>query len=77
MIDAAAITTRFNALSPFLDERERRLFSASKARAGTRRGGSAGRRKRISAPPSPLANHTPSGDIQGRKGGKYKTGGPP
>jgi len=32
MIDAAAITARFEALSPFLDERERRLLAASEAR---------------------------------------------
>src|SRR6476660_10567015 len=33
MIDSAAITARFDALSPFLDERERRLLAASEARA--------------------------------------------
>jgi hypothetical protein len=38
MIDAAAITTRFDALSPFLDERERRLLAASEARAAGRGG---------------------------------------
>ena len=31
MIDTAAITARFDALSPFLDERERRLLAASEA----------------------------------------------
>jgi len=38
MIDAAAITARFDALSPFLDERERRLLAASEARAAGRGG---------------------------------------
>jgi len=38
MIDSAAITARFEALSPFLDERERRLFAASEARAAGRGG---------------------------------------
>jgi Rhodopirellula transposase DDE domain len=38
MIDAAAITARFEALSPFLDERERRLLAASEARAAGRGG---------------------------------------
>jgi hypothetical protein len=38
MIDTAAITARFAALSPFLDERERRLFAASEARAAKRGG---------------------------------------
>jgi len=38
MIDTAAITSRFDALSPFLDERERRLFAASEARAAGRGG---------------------------------------
>jgi hypothetical protein len=33
MIDTAAIKARFEAFSPFLDERERRLFAASEARA--------------------------------------------
>jgi hypothetical protein len=33
MIDSPAIAARFNALSPFFDERERRLFAASEARA--------------------------------------------
>jgi hypothetical protein len=33
MVDIAAIKTRFSAISPFLDERERRLFAASEARA--------------------------------------------
>ena len=33
MIDIAAIKTRFEALEPILDERERRLFAASEARA--------------------------------------------
>jgi hypothetical protein len=31
MIDAAAITARFEALSPFLDERERRLLAIASA----------------------------------------------
>src|SRR5277367_6596587 len=38
MIDTAAIAVRFEALSPFLDERERRLFAASEARAAGRGG---------------------------------------
>jgi len=38
MIDTAAIAARFEALSPFLDERERRLFAASEARAAGRGG---------------------------------------
>ena len=38
MIDSAAITARFGALSPFLDERERRLLAASEARAAGRGG---------------------------------------
>jgi hypothetical protein len=38
MIDSAAITVRFEALSPFLDERERRLLAASEARAAGRGG---------------------------------------
>lgn len=38
MIDSAAITARFDALSPFLDERERRLLAASEARAVGRGG---------------------------------------
>ena len=38
MIDSAAITARFDALSPFLDERERRLLAASEARAAGRGG---------------------------------------
>jgi hypothetical protein len=38
MIDIAAIAARFEALSPFLDERERRLFAASEARAAGRGG---------------------------------------
>ena len=33
MIDTAAIKARFEALEPVLDERERRLFAASEARA--------------------------------------------
>ena len=33
MIDIAAIKARFEALEPVLDERERRLFAASEARA--------------------------------------------
>ena len=33
MIDCPAIKARFEALAPFLDERERRLFAASEARA--------------------------------------------
>jgi hypothetical protein len=38
MIDTAGIRARFEALSPFLDERERRLFVASEARAAGRGG---------------------------------------
>jgi hypothetical protein len=38
MIDAAAIKSRFDSLAPFLDERERRLFAASEARAAGRGG---------------------------------------
>jgi hypothetical protein len=38
MIDTAAITARFNALSPSLDEKGRRLFAASEARAAGRGG---------------------------------------
>ena len=38
MIDTAPITARFDALSPFLDERERRLLAASEARAAGRGG---------------------------------------
>src|ERR1700730_8828531 len=38
MIDSPAIAARFDALSPFLDERERRLFAASEARAVGRGG---------------------------------------
>src|ERR1700722_1585380 len=38
MIDSAAITARFDALSAFLDERERRLLAASEARAAGRGG---------------------------------------
>ena len=41
MIDLAAITARFDALAPFLNERDRRLFAASEARAAGR-GGVAG-----------------------------------
>jgi len=41
MIDLAAITARFDALTPFLNERDRRLFAASEARAAGR-GGVAG-----------------------------------
>ena len=33
MIDIAAIKARFEALEPVLDERKRRLFAASEARA--------------------------------------------
>jgi DNA-binding phage protein len=33
VIDIAAIRARFEALEPVLDERERRLFAASEARA--------------------------------------------
>ena len=38
MIDCPAIAARFDALSPFLDERERRLFAASEARVVGRGG---------------------------------------
>ena len=38
MIDTAAITARFNSLSPSLDEKGRRLFAASEARAAGRGG---------------------------------------
>src|SRR6478752_4144528 len=38
MIDAAVITTSCDALSPFLDGRERRLLAASEARAAGRGG---------------------------------------
>src|SRR5476651_737034 len=38
MIDSTAIAARFDALSPFLDERERRLLAASEARAAGRGG---------------------------------------
>ncbi len=38
MIDPLAITTRFDALEPFMDEKERRLFAASEARAAGRGG---------------------------------------
>ena len=38
MIDSAAIKARFDALAPFLDERERRLLAASEARAAGRGG---------------------------------------
>jgi len=38
MIGTATITARFDALSPFLDERERRLSAASEARAAGRGG---------------------------------------
>jgi len=38
MIDIAAITARFNSLSPSLDEKGRRLFAASEARAAGRGG---------------------------------------
>jgi len=38
VIDTAAIKARFEALEPVLDERERRLFSASEARAAGRGG---------------------------------------
>ena len=38
MIDSIAIAARFDALSPFLDERERRLFAASEARVVGRGG---------------------------------------
>ena len=38
MIDIAAIRARFNSLAPYLNERGRRLFAASEARAGGRGG---------------------------------------
>jgi hypothetical protein len=38
MIDSTAIAARFDALSPFLDEKERRLLAASEARAAGRGG---------------------------------------
>ncbi|MBV8616274.1 MAG: ISAzo13 family transposase, partial [Acetobacteraceae bacterium] len=38
MIDTAAIKARFEAMAPFLDERGRRLFAASEARAAGRGG---------------------------------------
>ena len=38
MIDVASIKARFDALAPFLDERGRRLFAASEARAAGRGG---------------------------------------
>ena len=38
MIDSAAIAARFDVLSPFLDERERRLLAASEAHAAGRGG---------------------------------------
>ena len=38
MIDIAAIKARFEALAPVLDERGRRLFAASEARAAGRGG---------------------------------------
>src|SRR6202046_4778369 len=38
MIDSAAITARFDALSPFLDKRERRLLAAGEAHAAGRGG---------------------------------------
>jgi hypothetical protein len=38
MIDQDAIRARFNALGPFLNERDRRLFAASEARAAGRGG---------------------------------------
>ncbi len=41
MVDSAAIKARFDALAPFLDERERRLFAASEAQAAGRGGVSA------------------------------------
>jgi hypothetical protein len=41
VIDAAAIKLRFDALAPFLDERGRRVFAASEARAAGRGGATA------------------------------------
>src|ERR1700683_5795587 len=38
MIDQDAIRTRYDALGPFLNERDRRLFAASEARAAGRGG---------------------------------------
>src|SRR5690349_8851968 len=38
VIDTAAIKARFEAMAPFLDERGRRLFAASEARAAGRGG---------------------------------------
>ena len=38
MIDPDAIQARFDALEPFLNERDRRLFAASEARAAGRGG---------------------------------------
>jgi len=38
MIDPSAIQVRFDALAPFLNERDRRLFAASEARAAGRGG---------------------------------------
>jgi len=38
MIDIVAIKARFETLSPYLDERARRLLAASKARAAGRGG---------------------------------------
>jgi hypothetical protein len=38
MIDQDAIQARFEALGPFLNERDRRLFAASEARAAGRGG---------------------------------------
>ncbi|MGC8532137.1 MAG: ISAzo13 family transposase, partial [Acidiphilium sp.] len=38
MIDVAAIKSRFEALEPFLTERDRRLFAAGEARAAGRGG---------------------------------------
>jgi hypothetical protein len=38
MIDQDAIRARYNALGPFLNERDRRLFAASEARAAGRGG---------------------------------------
>ena len=38
MIDISGIRTRFEAMAPFLDERGRRLFTASEARAAGRGG---------------------------------------
>ncbi|HEY2133460.1 MAG TPA: ISAzo13 family transposase, partial [Acetobacteraceae bacterium] len=38
MIDIIAIKARFEMLAPYLDERSRRLFAATEARAAGRRG---------------------------------------